>query len=125
MKYWVILLILFCFGISQVNGYVDSTSIRNPRIAWKLGFVPGLGQLYNGKYLKALGFIGSEYIAITNFNKYNKYNNITLRNSYAWIIFGLYVWNILDAYVDAHLSTFPVKKLQLNSEKDSLGVNIE
>ena len=123
MKYWIILLFTLSIAISQDNGYIDSTMIRNPQIAWKLGFVPGLGQLYNGKYLKALGFVSSEYIAINRFNKFNKDNNsIGLRNTYVWWIIGLYIWNILDTYVDAQLSTFPIKRLESNDAMDSLKV---
>ena len=123
MRYWVILLLTLSISISQDEGYIDSTKIRNPKIAWKLGFVPGLGQLYNGKYLKALGFVSSEYIAINRFNKFNKDNNsIGLRNTYAWWIIGLYIWNILDTYVDAQLSTFPIKRLESNDAMDSLKV---
>ena len=123
MRYWVILLLTLSISISQDEGYIDSTKIRNPKIAWKLGFVPGLGQLYNGKYLKALGFVSSEYIAINRFNKFNKDNNsIGLRNTYAWWIIGLYIWNILDTYVDAQLSTFPLKRLESNDAIDSLKV---
>ena len=123
MRYWVILLLTLNISISQDEGYIDSTKIRNPKIAWKLGFVPGLGQLYNGKYLKALGFVSSEYIAINRFNKFNKDNNsIGLRNTYAWWIIGLYIWNILDTYVDAQLSTFPIKRLESNDAMDSLKV---
>ena len=123
MKYCIIILITLSITISQDEGYIDSTKIRNPKIAWKLGFVPGLGQLYNGKYLKALGFVSSEYIDINRFNKFNKDNNsIGLRNTYAWWIIGLYIWNILDTYVDAQLSTFPIKRLESNDAMDSLKV---
>ena len=122
----MILVLTVSISISQDNGYIDSTKIRNPKIAWKLGFMPGLGQLYNGKYLKALGFVTGEYIAINRFNKFNKDNNsIGLRNTYAWWIIGLYIWNILDAYVDAQLSTFPIKRLDFNNEGDSLRVPVE
>ena len=123
MRYWMILVLTVSISISQDNGYIDSTKIRNPKIAWKLGFMPGLGQLYNGKYLKALGFVTGEYIAINRFNKFNKDNtSIGLRNTYAWWIIGLYMWNILDAYVDAQLSTFPIKRLESNDAMDSLKV---
>ena len=121
MRYWMILVLTVSISISQDNGYIDSTKIRNPKIAWKLGFMPGLGQLYNGKYLKALGFVTGEYIAINRFNKFNQDNNsIGLRNTYAWWIIGLYIWNILDTYVDAQLSTFPIKRLESNDAMDSL-----
>ena len=125
MKYWIPLLFTLTIAISQSEGYIDSTMIRNPKLAWKLGLVPGLGQLYNGKQLKAIGFITGEYIAIKNFNKFNNINNIALRNTYAWWILGLYVWNIIDAYVDAQLSTFPIKRLESKNEIDSLKVQIK
>lgn len=120
MKYWIIIFSLLSIVISQNEEYTDSTKIRNPQIAWKLGFVPGLGQLYNGKYLKAVGFLAGEYIAVKNFNKYKIINHIGLRNTYAWWIIGLYVWNILDSYVDAQLSTFPDKRLESTNTMDSL-----
>ena len=50
MKYMIFTLfvsLLFC----QDDGYLDSTKVRNPKIAWKLGLVPGIGQIYNGKYI--------------------------------------------------------------------------
>ena len=125
MRYWIVILFTLSIAISQDEGYIDSTMIRNPKIAWKLGLIPGLGQLYNGKYLKAVGFIAAEYFAVSNYKTYNKDNRIRRRNTYAWWVFGLYVWNILDAYVDAHLSTFPVKRLEFNYEVDSLKVPIE
>ena len=125
MKYCIMLLLAFSIAISQDEGYIDSTMIRNPKIAWKLGFIPGLGQLYNGKYLKAFGFVAGEYIALRRFNEFKNDESIGLRNTYAWWIFGLYIWSILDAYVDAQLSTFPIKRLQSNNEVDSLRIRIK
>ena len=122
MRYWIILLFTLSIAISQDAGYIDSTKIRNPKVAWKLGFIPGLGQIYNGKYLKAFGFVAGEYIAVSRFNEYNHDNSIALRNTYAWWIFGLVVWSMLDAYVDAQLSTFPIKRLESNNNLDSLMV---
>ena len=123
MKYMIFTLfvsLLFC----QDDGYLDSTKVRNPKIAWKLGLVPGIGQIYNGKYIKAIGTIMSEYFVFEKFIKYRKLNNIGMRNTYAWWIFGIYVWSILDSYIDAQLSTFPEKQLApINDEKDSLRVN--
>ena len=121
MKYYFYIIILMSIGNSKESAYVDSSNIRNPDIAWKLGLVPGLGQIYNKKYLKAIGFIFSEYYVINGFNE-NKDNNINLRNTYAWWILGIYIWNILDSYVDAHLSTYPVKKLQSRVINDTLKV---
>ena len=126
MKYCIILLFSLSIAISQEGGYVDSTMIRNPKVAWKLGFIPGLGQIYNAKYVKAFGFVAGEYIAVSRFNKFkNAAGSIGFRNTYAWWIIGLYIWGILDAYVDAQLSTFPIKRLESNNEVDSLKVPIE
>ena len=124
MKYWIVILFTFSICTSQGEGYIDSTKVRNPSLAWKLGFIPGIGQLYNGKYIKAIAFMGTEYFAITRFLELKEEKKIGLRNTYAWWIFGLFVWNMLDAYVDAQLSTFPVKRLQSNNELDSLRVKV-
>ena len=125
MKYCIIILITLSITISQDEGYIDTTMIRNPNIAWKLGFIPGLGQLYNKKYLKACGFVAGEYVAMSRFNQYKQDDNIRLRNTSAWWIIGLYIWGILDAYVDAQLSTFPVKRIESNSSQDSLKIFIQ
>ena len=125
MKRWIAILFLISISFSQEKGYIDSSKVRNPLLAWKLSTVPGLGQLYNGKYLKAIGFVAAEYTAVNHFNKYKESNHIGLRNTYAWWIVGLYVWNILDAYVDAQLSTFPVKRLKSRSDMDSLSVPLD
>ena len=125
MKCWVAILFLISISFSQEKGYIDSSKVRNPLLAWKLSAVPGLGQLYNGKYLKAIGFVAAEYTAVNRFNKYKESNHIGPRNTYAWWIVGLYVWNILDAYVDAQLSTFPVKRLKSRRDLDSLRVSTD
>ena len=124
MRYYIIFFMTLSIAVSQNVEYVDSTKVRDPKIAWKLSFIPGFGQLYNGKYMKALGFMAGEYIAVSNFNKYSKLNRIEMRNTYAWWIVGLYVWNLVDSYVDAHLSTFPIKRLEsTNTIIDSLKIN--
>ena len=125
MKCWIAILFLISISISQEKGYIDSSKVRNPRLAWKLSAVPGLGQLYNGKYFKAIGFVAAEYTVVNRFNEYKESNHIGLRNTYAWWIIGLYIWGILDAYVDAQLSTFPVKRIESNSSQDSLKIFIQ
>ena len=122
MKYWFVILFAFSICTSQGEGYIDSTKVRNPGLAWKLGVIPGMGQLYNRKYVKAIGFMGAEYFALSRFIELRKENRIGLRNTYGWWVFGLFVWNMLDAYVDAHLSTFPVRFLESNNTSDSLMV---
>ena len=120
MKFWILILFLINIGISQEEGYIDSSKVRDPKLAWKLSIIPGLGQLYNGKFIKAVGFAGAEYIAIDHFIESRNANKIGSRNTYAWWIFGIFVWNVFDAYVDAQMSTFPVKKLESNNVQDSL-----
>ena len=120
MKYWFIILFTFSICTSQKEGYIDSTKVRDPSLAWKLGVIPGLGQLYNGKYFKSIGFIGAEYYAVNRFMKLKNEGRIGLRNTYAWWLFGFFVWSMLDSYVDAHLSTFPIKRLESNTIDDSL-----
>ena len=123
MNYWFIILFTFSICSPQEEGYIDSSKVRDPGLAWKFGFLPGLGQLYNGKYFKAIGFIGAEYYAVNRFMELKNKGKIELRNTYGWWIFGLFVWNVLDSYVDAHLSTFPVKRLESTTVNDSLIVN--
>ena len=122
MKYWIVILIAFSICTSQESTYIDSTKIRNPGLAWKLGVIPGMGQLYNGKYIKAIGFMSAEYFAVSRFIELKTENRIGLRNTYGWWVFGLFGWNMLDAYVDAQLSTFPIKRLESNNNLDSLMV---
>ena len=75
--------------------------------------------------MKAFGFVAGEYIALSRFNEFKNNESIGLRNTYAWWIIGLYIWSILDAYVDAQLSTFPINRLQSNNEVDSLRIRVE
>ncbi len=124
MKYIIIVLCFFSLGISQVSKYSDSTKVRQPKYAWKLSFIPGLGQIYNQKYLKGAAFISSEIFAINRFIELKNQNRIGLRNTYAWWIFGIYIWNILDSYVDAHLSTFPSKRLDFNTSSPDSSIMI-
>ena len=122
MKYWFAILFTFSISTSEEAVYIDSSKVRNPRLAWKLSVIPGLGQLYNGKYVKAIVFMGAEYFAVRRLLILKDENRIGLRNTYAWWVFGLFAWNMLDAYVDAQLSTFPVKRLESTNNIDSLKV---
>ena len=124
MNYWTVILFAFSICTSQELGYVDSTKVKNPSMAWKLGVIPGLGQIYNKKYVKAIGFMGAELFVVSRFIELKEANKIGLRNTYAWWTFGLFVWNMLDAYVDAQLSTFPVRRLESTNDIDSLKVKL-
>ena len=94
----------------------------------RLQELKNLGNLSDVKVICQLSYIHRYDLYLRNLDeidKYKKANRIGLRNTYAWWIFGLYIWNILDAYVDSHLSTFPIKRLDFNHEQDSLRVSKE
>ncbi len=102
-------IILVISSILCQETFIDSTNIKNPKLAWKLGAIPGVGQFYNQKYGKGLAFIAAQYYTFNQYNTFNIEGNISKRNTYAWWVFGLWVLSMLDAYVDAHLTTFPVQ----------------
>ena len=77
MKYWFAILFAFSISTSQEAEYIDSTKVRNPGLAWKLSAIPGLGQLYNGKYVKAIGFMGAEYFAVSRLLVLKDENHLT------------------------------------------------
>ena len=115
-------LLIFCsILLCQEQTYIDSSNVSNPEVAWKFSLVPGIGQLYNKKYIKSVLFIASESVVIHRYMNYKNNNKIKLRNTYGWWIFGIYIWGMLDAYVDAHLSTFPIQHINSTVERDSLG----
>ena len=74
-----------------------------------MALIPSAGQVYNKDYHKAVGFWLLESYSVYKFNDYKKRDKLANRNTYAWWIAGLYIMSIIDAYVDAHLSTFPVE----------------
>ena len=104
------------------NVEIDSSEIKNPSIAWKISFVPGLGQLYNEKYIKFATLTSAHIFSIKKYTSLRKQGNITKRNTWGWWVIGLYFYGILDAYVDAQLSSFPskVKKDSTNLETNQV-----
>ncbi|RZP23830.1 hypothetical protein EVA24_04760 [bacterium] len=98
----------------------DSTLIKNPKTAFYLSVVPGVGQLYNGKLLKGSLVFALESFAIyswlENAKIYRDYDSIEKplpknrylekRNKYAWWVIFIYFYSMIDAMVDAHLSPF-------------------
>ncbi len=104
----IVLFLLLQLSFAQ-ESYIDSTKIKNPKLAWKLSILPGLGQIYNGKYVKAAILALGQAYAVSQFHSYERSGSIGKRNTYAWWIAGLMIYSMLDAYVDAQLSTFPAK----------------
>ena len=105
---------------------------KNPKVAFYYSLIPGLGQIYNGKWIKSAMIVGLEiaaYVAWTeNRDIYNNFENkdyplrkrryLEKRNKYAWWIGFIYVYGMIDAVVDAHLYQFEnLMESQLESEK--------
>ncbi len=105
----VIILISFSFGQE-----IDSTKIKTPKKAALWSILPGGGQIYNKKYIKAGIIITLESLAIwqsiENGQNYKVDNSndlyLTNRNKYAWWAFFVHIYGLLDAIVDRHLEPF-------------------
>ena len=129
------LLLFLTVGKSQ-----DTTAItiKSPKKAFALSLVPGLGQVYNGKWIKSALIIGLEVSSFMawrlNLDRYNNYdsNNFPLRkyrylekrNKYAWWMGIIYVYSMIDAVVDSHLHSFdhlmnkPIEIIKKSEEKN-------
>ena len=118
MLYKYIVCFLF-LGIILAND-TSELNKKDPKKAFLFSLVPGMGQAYNGKWIKSAMVIGLEVSSYIywqdNISKYNDYdqNNYPLsrhrylekRNKYAWWIGIIYVYAMIDAVVDAHLYSF-------------------
>ena len=124
-KFAIVIILLFGMSFNQETK-IDSSLIKNPNIALRLSLIPGIGQIYNKKYFKTILIWSTTYYIVNQYIKYSKdgYNSqycsqytiynqnecrIRNRNIYAWSIVGIYMLQLIDAYVDAHLSSFPMK----------------
>ena len=115
----------YIFILILINGFVlgqnnESYKTKKPKVAFYYSLIPGLGQIYNGKWIKSAMFIGLEIVSINAWSKnktiYNKFENreyplrknryLEKRNKYAWWIGFIYVYAMIDAIVDAHLHPF-------------------
>ena len=70
----------------------------------KVSFIPGVGQFYNGKYLKSAFFGLSQLYFLS---KFSSISNVAVRNNHAWAALIIYILNVIDAHVDLELSSFP------------------
>ena len=113
-------LIHVCF-LSFIFGETDKKKhTQNPKKIFYYSLIPGLGQVYNKKWLKSFAIISSEIMFYQLWQKNLKYyksydtSNYPLkkhrylekRNKYAWWIGILYFYAMIDAVVDAHLNSF-------------------
>ena len=122
----------FAIIISQLMSQ-DSTEVKTPKKALKYSLIPGGGQLYNGKQIKAILILGSELWMIYQFQanriSFHNWNNTYSkpkeyyrenRNKYAWRALFVYIYNLVDALVDAHLSTYNEFDFENTNEVESL-----
>ncbi len=107
--------------VAEDEALSDSTgSIAQPRTALLLGLIPGGGQVYNRAWIKALIVVAAESYYVYQFrlnrDRFNDFDDtlplsqgryLEKRNKYAWWVALVYLWGMLDAYVDAHLEGFP------------------
>lgn len=126
-KVLLIFIIIISFSFGQE---IDSTKIKTPKKAALWSIIPGGGQIYNGKYLKAGIIITLESLAIwqsiENGKNYNIENSndtyLINRNKFAWWVFFIHIYGMFDAVVDSHLEPFDQimegDVLEENIEKD-------
>jgi|GEM_PF-3322893 len=96
---------------------------RDPGKAFYLSLIlPGSGQIYNGKFLKAVLYagadaylIGSAYVNQGRYEDSGDLSDRDERNKYLWWGAGTWLLGALDAYVDAHLSLFPDENIRLSA----------
>ena len=95
---------------------IDRTYSSDSNNALKWAFIPivSQGQMYNNKYLKSFFYFSTQSYCLNRVIYYNEelthdfsYINIRNRNDFVWWLLGFYMTSIIDAYVDAELSTFP------------------
>ena len=123
---------------AQTAGADSTLTGRDPRKALVSSIVPGGGQAYNRDWLKMIGLIAAEIYFVNKFREnrdnvkqypdgpdgtefsLNRY--LEKRNKYAWWVVGNYLYAMVDAYVDAHLDSFPADSTaqEINEENTSI-----
>jgi Family of unknown function (DUF5683) len=136
----IIVLILMCgslFAQEPDTLVAFQGKMRSPTLAIGLSAVfPGGGQLYNQKWLKSGIFMGAE-LALGGIAAYYYYDhNIDIdptvtadqalanAKQFTWFFAAVYVYSLMDAYVDAHLSAFPNERLILEPDPKINGLQL-
>lgn len=140
-KYLIIIIIILLCGTLLAEEpdtlIVFQGKMRSPVLAIGLSMVfPAGGQLYNQKWIKGGIFMGAE-LALGGYAAYHYldyYNNIdagitsaealSTAKQFTWFFAAVYVYSLMDAYVDAHLSAFPDEKLILEPDPKINGVQL-
>ena len=97
-KYFILFILSFVFA-----------SESDDKFDWKTNLIPIVGQIKNQKYIKAGLLSGAQLYASNKFLIHNNKDQIAKRNTYVWWIFSLYLYGVIDAYVDYSLKKFPTE----------------
>ena len=108
--------------ISTMFAMPDTLDVKrkDSKKAFIYSLFPGMGQAYNGKWIKSALVIGLEASAYVswqeNLKKYRDYDSndyplnrhryLEKRNKFAWWMGIIYIYAMIDAIVDAHLHSF-------------------
>lgn len=145
---------LFLAGslLSQTNYQInnsDSTDSYTGKSGTKAiiysALIPGGGQIYNDKYIKAGVAVGLEVLFLGSgiyyqvegdkaWDKYEQTGDTTYYNEYSdyhlksqsmlWWFFSVKFLSVLDAYVDAKLYNYDSKKRQLELELSGNSISL-
>ena len=107
---------LLLSGVEDTLGINNGIAERDSDFVKKISFIPGAGQFYNEDYLKGSLVIASEIYTLSMANKFS--SNLVKRNNFIWWSLGIYILSIIDAYVDAELSSFPEEENISNREEE-------
>ncbi len=112
-----IAVISFQQGFSQSQS--QDTLTVSPKKAAYYALIPGGGQVYNHRPVKAGVLLGAMGLAVwrwsVNSDAYKNYDDsmalskhryLEKRNKYAWWVGFIYFYGLIDAVVDAHLKPF-------------------
>ena len=108
--------------ISTVFAMPDTVEVKrkDSKKAFIYSLFPGMGQAYNGKWIKSALLIALEasaYVSwLENLKKYRNYDSndyplnrhryLEKRNKFAWWMGIIYFYAMIDAIVDSHLHSF-------------------
>lgn len=137
IRRFVLLVVVLLLAACAANAYAQVDSLRIRKVhptgaLFRSAIIPGWGQLYNRKYLKALIFLGGEGYLVYSIRKdwkeadrheanfrsafddpayqaieFNKYQDSRdARNLKMWILAATVFYSMFDAYVDAQLANF-------------------
>jgi len=142
MKKYLIILVMLLLSSSLFAQEPDTLvsyqgKMKSPALAVGLSAIfPAGGQLYNHKWIKGGIFTGAElalggYAVYHYLDYYNDIDpNITSANAlstakqFTWFFAAVYIYSLMDAYVDAHLSAFPNERLILEPDPKINGIQL-